>query len=52
MIGASEGANYKSATKSGVSVFDFKVGRAAPKPNKESGPVFVGYGQIPGVAGK
>jgi len=53
MIGASEGSTYKGQKRAGVNVFDFKVGRAAPKSNKEeTGPVFVGYGRIPGVGGK
>ena len=52
MIGASERLAYKGQSRSGVSVFDFKVGRAAPKSNKEPGPVFVGYGRIPGVGAK
>ena len=52
MIGASERLAYKGQSRSGVDVFDFKVGRAAPKSNKEPGPVFVGYGRIPGLGGK
>ena len=47
MVGASETAPSKGQKKSGVGVFEFKVGHAAPKPNQESGPVFVGYGRIP-----
>jgi peptidoglycan DL-endopeptidase CwlO len=47
MVGASEAASPKGQKKSGVDVFEFKVGHAAPKPNQESGPVFVGYGRIP-----
>ena len=50
MAGASETSTFKGRPRSGVGVFDFKVGRAAPKANKESGPVFVGYGHIPGLA--
>ena len=50
MVGASETSTFKGRPRSGVGVFDFKVGRAAPKANKESGPVFVGYGHIPGLA--
>jgi peptidoglycan DL-endopeptidase CwlO len=49
MIGASEVSTFKGRPRSGVGAFDFKVGRAAPKSNKEPGPVFVGYGHIPGV---
>jgi cell wall-associated NlpC family hydrolase len=52
MIGASEANTYKGQRRSGVSVFDFKVGRAASKTNKEPGPVFVGYGRIPGLGEK
>jgi cell wall-associated NlpC family hydrolase len=52
MIGASERGILKGQTKSGVSVFDFKVGRALAKPGKETTPVFVGYGRIPGVFAK
>ena len=52
MIGASERLAYKGQSRSGVDVFDFKVGRAAPKSNKEPGPVFVGYGRIPGLGEK
>ena len=52
MVGASESRSSKGQKKSGVGVFEFKVGRASPKPNQESGPVFVGYGRIPGLAGK
>ena len=50
MVGASEGHTYRGHARSGVSVFDFKVGRAAAKTNKEPGAVFVGYGRIPGLA--
>jgi hypothetical protein len=52
MVGASENRSSKGQKKSGVGVFEFKVGRASPKPNAENGPVFVGYGRIPGSAGK
>ena len=47
MVGASEAASPKGQKQSGVGVFEFKVGHAAPKPNQESGPVFVGYRRIP-----
>ncbi|HME88425.1 MAG TPA: hypothetical protein VKE30_04365 [Chthoniobacterales bacterium] len=49
MVGASERGIYQGGSKSGICVFDFKVGRAAPKPNKEQSQVFVGYGRIPGL---
>jgi cell wall-associated NlpC family hydrolase len=53
MVGASESRSSKGQKKSGVGIFEFKVGRAAPKSKKEeTGPVFVGYGRIPGLAGK
>ena len=52
MIGASERNAYKGKSKSGVAIFDFKVGHTTPKPNQERGPVFVGYGRIPGLGGK
>jgi peptidoglycan DL-endopeptidase CwlO len=48
MVGASERGTFKNATKSGVGVFDFNVGRAAQKADKETSAVFVGYGRIPG----
>ncbi|PYJ83572.1 MAG: hypothetical protein DME73_01965 [Verrucomicrobia bacterium] len=49
MIGASERLAYKGQSRSGVNIFDFKVGRARSKSNNEPGPVFVGYGRIPGL---
>ena len=49
MVGASESRASKGQKKPGVGVFEFKVGRASPKPNQETGPVFVGYGRIPGT---
>jgi cell wall-associated NlpC family hydrolase len=52
MIGASERLTYKGQSRSGVNVFDFKVGRTRSKSNNEPGPVFVGYGRIPGLEGK
>ena len=52
MIGASESRSSKGQKKSGVGVFEFKVGRASPKPNQETGPVFVGYGRVPGLSEK
>jgi cell wall-associated NlpC family hydrolase len=52
MIGASERGTFKGQTKSGVSVFDLKVGRASLKPNKETTAVFVGYGHIPDLLAK
>jgi cell wall-associated NlpC family hydrolase len=52
MIGASERLAYKGQSRSGVNVFDFKVERAKSKSNAEPGPVFVGYGRIPGLPEK
>jgi cell wall-associated NlpC family hydrolase len=52
MMGASERGTFKGQTKSGVSVFDFKVGRASSKPGKETTAVFVGYGRIPDLSSK
>src|SRR4029077_13880587 len=52
MIGASEPGTFKGQTKSGVSAFDFKVGRASLKLGKETTAVFVGYGRIPDLSAK
>lgn len=53
MMGASERGTFKGQQKSGVSVFDFKVGRTTPKPGKETPTaVFVGYGRIPDLSAK
>jgi cell wall-associated NlpC family hydrolase len=52
MIGASEGRAYKGQMRKGVGVFDFKIGRTASKANQVPVAVFVGYGRIPGLAGK
>ena len=52
MVGASESRSSKGQKKSGVGVFDFKVGRASAKQIDESTPVFVGYGRIPGMVGQ
>jgi hypothetical protein len=51
MVGASEGSTYKDQPRSGVSVFDLKVGRLHSKKSSEPGPAFVGYGPIPGLSG-
>lgn len=52
MVGASENRSTKGQRKSGVGVFEFKLGRPAPKLNEESAPIFVGYGHIPGLSEK
>jgi cell wall-associated NlpC family hydrolase len=49
MIGASDSRTIKGGKKTGVGVFDFKVGRAKKKEG-ETGPAFVGYARIPGLA--
>ena len=50
MVGASDGRTYKGESRFGVSVFDFKVSGLGPTSGDQSGPVFVGYGRIPGLA--
>jgi cell wall-associated NlpC family hydrolase len=50
MVGACERGTFKGQPKSGVSAFDFKVGRAQKSKGEEIGPVFVGYGHIPSLA--
>ena len=52
MVGASDGRTYKGQRRFGVSVFDFKVGRAHSKRDNEPGPMFVGYAPIPGLHGE
>jgi cell wall-associated NlpC family hydrolase len=49
MVGASDGRTYKGKSRFGVSVFDFKVSRLAPRTDEQSAPVFVGYGRIPAL---
>jgi peptidoglycan DL-endopeptidase CwlO len=51
MVGASDGRSYKGQSRFGVSVFDFRVSRLGPKSDDKPGPVFVGYGRIPGLPG-
>jgi len=49
MVGSSDGRTYDGKQRWGVSVFDFKM----PPPKSgdaKIGPVFVGYGRIPGLA--
>lgn len=48
MFGASDGRSYKGVQRWGVSVFDFKMPRAAD-PSRANNPVFLGYGPIPGI---
>lgn len=47
MIGSSDGRTYRNQRRNGVSVFDFKLPKAAAKGDAQS--VFVGYGRIPGL---
>jgi len=49
MVGASDGRSYKGQSRFGVSVFDFRVSRLGPKSDDKPGPVFVGYGRVPGL---
>jgi peptidoglycan DL-endopeptidase CwlO len=49
MMGASEHGTFNGQAKSGVSVFDFKVGRAQKSKGEETAPVFIGYGRVPGL---
>jgi cell wall-associated NlpC family hydrolase len=51
MIGASEGSTYKDEKKSGVGVFDFKLGAAEQNQDEEPTSVFVGYGRFPDLSG-
>lgn len=48
MTGASDGRSYAGVSRSGVSVFDFKMptGKSNGEPSKAR---FVGYGRIPGL---
>jgi peptidoglycan DL-endopeptidase CwlO len=49
MVGASDGRTYKGQSRVGVSVFEFKVSRLGPRSDDKPGPIFVGYGRIPGL---
>jgi cell wall-associated NlpC family hydrolase len=49
MVGASDGRTYKGQSRFGVSIFDFKVSRLGAKTEDRPGPIFVGYGRIPGL---
>ena len=49
MVGATDGRSYKGQQRAGVSVFEFKVGRAKNAKSEEPGPSFVGYARIPGL---
>jgi cell wall-associated NlpC family hydrolase len=53
MIGASENGVFKNQQRSGVTVFDFKIGQPRGKSKSdETPPVFVGYGHIPSLTDK
>jgi cell wall-associated NlpC family hydrolase len=49
MVGASDGRTYKGESRYGVSVFDFKVQRAAKTDEGRLTPSFIGYGRVPGL---
>lgn len=54
MFGASDGRSYDGRRMWGVSVFDFTIPKAVPKPAKDQpapspGSVFIGYARIPGL---
>lgn len=49
MIGASEHSTYNGQKKSGVGVFDFKLGSAGSE-EEEASSVFVGYGRFPDLS--
>lgn len=49
MVGSSDGWRFKGEQRNGVSVLDFKVGRAKNAKSDEPGPTFVGYAKIPGL---
>jgi len=51
MIGASEGSTYQGKKKSGVGVFDFKLGPVEQSPDEGPTLVFVGYGHFPDLSG-
>lgn len=49
MVGASDGRVYQGQSRDGVSVFDFKIQRAAKPEEGKLRPTFIGYGHIPGL---
>jgi cell wall-associated NlpC family hydrolase len=51
MVGASEDSTYQGEKRSGVAVFDFKLGPAEQKEDEEATSVFVGYGRFPDLSG-
>ena len=50
MIGASEHGTYNGQKKSGVGVFEFKLGAADSGSDEETSSVFVGYGRFPDLS--
>lgn len=51
MVGATEGSTYKGEKRSGVGVFDFKLGAGDQNADEEPTAVFVGYGRFPDLSG-
>jgi peptidoglycan DL-endopeptidase CwlO len=49
MVGSSDGRTYDGKQRWGVSVFDFKLPPPPKSGDAKISPVFVGYGQIPGL---
>lgn len=49
MVGASENGTFKGEKKSGVGIFDFKLGSSERKTDDELTSIFVGYGHIPNI---
>ena len=49
MVGASDGRTYEGESRYGVSVFDFKIPKAAKTDEGRMSPSFIGYGHIPGL---
>jgi peptidoglycan DL-endopeptidase CwlO len=52
MVGSSDGRTYDGKQRWGVSVFDFKFPPPPKSGDAKISPVFVGYGQIPGLSGQ
>jgi cell wall-associated NlpC family hydrolase len=50
MVGSSDGRTYKGQSRFGVGVFDFKIAGRKTSSANEPGPIFVGYGSIPGLS--
>lgn len=52
IVGGSDGRNYKDQARFGVSVFDFKVGRACLKKDNDAGSMFIAYAPVAGLRGE